>query len=269
MLIDSHAHIDFSAFDGDRERVLARAREQGASVIINVGVDLESSRKGLEIAREYPGVFAAVGFHPNDAGNMKDGDPGRLEELARQERVVAVGEIGLDFYRKSSPQELQREVLARQLDLAARLGLPVVIHCRGAHREMEGILSAWAKARPLAGNGEIGVMHCFSGDIELARRYIELGFLISVAGPVTYPAAHDRREVAANLPLDKLLVETDSPFLAPQAHRGQRNEPAYVALVAERIAAIRGLSVETVAQATADNAIRLFRLPVPEVSIGA
>ncbi len=264
MLVDSHAHIDFPAFDKDRDLVIARARDSGVGVIINVGIDLESSRKSLEIAQEHAGVFAAIGFHPNDAGKMKDGDVSLLEELAQQERVVAIGEIGLDFYRKSSPHQLQREVFIRQLDLAARLGLPVVIHCRDAYRETEDVVTGWVKSHPLAG-GEIGVMHCFSGDIELARRYIGLGFLISLAGPVTYPSAHDRREVAAALPLDKLLIETDSPFLAPQAHRGQRNEPAYVSLVAGRIAGIRGLTVEVVAQATSENTIRLFRLPVSEV----
>jgi TatD DNase family protein len=271
LLIDSHAHIDLAAFDGDREQVLARARQKGVGVIINVGVDLASSRTSLKIAGDHPGVFTAVGFHPNDVGKMAEGDLGLLAELAKGDKVVAIGEIGLDFYRKWSPHQRQLEVFGQQLDLARELGLPVVIHCREAHQEMLEVLVSWVKSAPrsLNSNGEIGVMHCFSGDMELARRYIELGFLISLAGPVTYHSAHDRVEVAGGVPLDKLLVETDSPFLAPQLHRGQRNEPAYVSLVVDRIAGVRGVAAEAVAQATARNAIRLFRLPVRVKGVGA
>ena len=194
---------------------------------------------------------------------MAEGDLGALTELARDSRVVAIGEIGLDFYRKSSPRQCQLEVFQQQLDLATRLGLPVVIHCRQAHQEVLSILTHWVKSTPaLAGNADkLGVMHCFSGNTELAWRYIELGFLISLAGPVTYPKAFDRVEVARQLPLDKLLVETDSPFLTPQLHRGQRNEPSYVSLVVDRIAQIRQIPAETVAQATTQNAVELFHLP--------
>ncbi|MFC1892952.1 TatD family hydrolase [Chloroflexota bacterium] len=263
MLIDSHAHIYMPVFDKDRDQVLARAREKGVGAIVNVGVDLESSRTSLKMAQDYPEVFATVGFHPNDTLRIAEGDLELLAELSQRDKVVAIGEIGLDFYRKTSPHRRQREVFREQLGLAAELALPVVIHCRNAHNEVLDILTGWVKSRPssFAGRGEVGVMHCFSGDVELARRYIELGFLVSLSGPVTYPSASDQVEVARELPLGKLMVETDSPFLAPQLYRGQRNEPSYVSLVVDRIAQLRGVTVEVVAQATMQNAIRFFRLP--------
>ena len=262
MLIDSHTHIDFTIFDDDRDQVLARAREQGVTAIINVGLDIESSRASLHIAQHYPDIFTAVGFHPTMASKMMEGDLNRLAELAEDSRVVAIGEIGLDFYRESSSRQCQLKVFQQQLDLAAELGLPVVIHCRQAHKEVLSILAHWVKSTsPFTSNShEWGVIHCFSGDMKLAQRYIELGFLISLAGSVTYPSALDRVEVARELPLDKLLVETDSPFLAPQLHRGQRNEPSYVSLVVDKIAQIRGTPAELVAQTTAQNAIHLFHL---------
>ena len=263
MLIDSHAHIDMPEFNRDRDQVLARARQQGVSVIINVGVDLASSRVSLKIAQRSPDIFTTVGFHPNSTHKMKEGDLSLLGELAGNSRVVAIGEIGLDFYRKSSPRQRQLEVFQQQLELAAELGLPVVIHCRNAHKEALDIITPWAKSiSHSAGYSHgVGVMHCFSGGMKLAQRYIELGFMISLAGPVTYPSAREGVEVARELPLDKLLVETDSPFLAPQLHRGRRNEPSYVSLIVDKIAQIRNISADLVAQTTAQNAIRLFRLP--------
>ncbi len=215
------------------------------------------------MAQDYPEVFTAVGFHPNDVVNMAEDDLGLLPELALEDKVVAVGEIGLDFYRRLSPRQRQMEVFQQQLDLAAELSLPVVIHCRSAHNEVLSTLTSWVKSASSAATdgGELGVLHCFSGDMKLAWRYIELGFLISLAGPVTYPKALDQVEVASKVPLDKLMVETDSPFLAPQLHRGQRNEPSYVSLVAGRVAQIRGVPAEVVTQATAQNATRLFCLP--------
>jgi TatD DNase family protein len=263
VLIDSHAHLDSPAFNGDRDQVLTRARKQGVSAIINVGVDLESSRASLHIVQRYPDIFTAVGFHPNRASEMRDGDLSLLGELAGNSKVVAIGEIGLDFYRKSTPRQRQLEVFQQQLDLAVELGLPVVIHCRNAHKEVLNVVTPWAKPalRSAGYSYGWGVIHCFSGNIMLARRYIELGFLISLPGSITYPSAGDKIEVARELPLDKLLVETDSPFLAPQLHRGQRNEPAYVSLVVDKIAEVRQVPAETVAQATAQNAINLFHLP--------
>ena len=262
MLIDSHAHLDSPDFDDDRDEVLARARQQEVSTIISVAVDLASSRASLNIAEQYPHIFTAVGFHPNRASEMGPGDLGRLGELADEPMVVAIGEIGLDFYRKSTPRQLQLEVFQQQLDLAAELGLPVVIHCRNAHRDLLDIVTRWVKSisPPAASSRGLGVIHCFSGDVALAWRYVELGFFISLPGSVTYPKEHDKVEVARELPLDKLLVETDSPFLAPQLHRGRRNEPSYLPLIVDKIAQVRQLTSETVARATAQNTVNLFHL---------
>ncbi len=259
MIVDSHAHLDLPVFGKDRDQVIARARQQGVSVIINVGLNVGSSQASLKLAQDYPDVFAAVGFHPNEASRMMNNDLSSLAELTEDSRVVAIGEIGLDFYRKSSPRQRQLEVFREQLDLAAELDLPVIIHCRQAHKEVLNILTHWTKSVSVSGS-ERGVTHCFSGDIKLAQRYIELGFLVSLPGTVTYPSALDLVKVAGELPLDRLLVETDSPFLAPQLYRGRRNEPSYIPLVVNRIAQIRGISADLVAQATAQNAIRLFRL---------
>jgi len=262
-MIDSHAHIDFPDFNKDREEVLVRARQQGVDTIITVGTDLASSRFSLQIAREHKDVFTTVGFHPHNALKLQADDLRQLAELAGDEKVVAIGEIGLDFYRNSSPRQQQMEAFQQQLDLAAELGMPVVIHCRQAHKETLDILSRWVEATsPSANNGRpLGVLHCFSGDTRLAERYIKMGFLISLPGSVTYPSAQDKVEVARWVPLDKLLVETDSPFLTPQLYRGRRNEPSYIPLIVDRIAQIKGLSVEAMAQATAANTVGLFRLP--------
>jgi TatD DNase family protein len=260
LLIDSHAHIDLPEFNKDRDQVLARAIEQGVRAVVHVGLDAESSRRSLAMAKKYDGVFVAVGFHPHEAARMKEGDLESLAELTRDSRVVAIGEIGLDFYRNLSPRQSQLEAFQKQLDLAVELSLPVVVHCRQAHKEVYDILKAWVKAAPA--DSKRGVIHCFSGDIEMARRYIDLGFYISLAGSVTYPSAGELVEVAREIPLDSLLLETDAPFLAPQAHRGKRNEPAYVALTAGKVAQVRQVSTEVVADGAARNTIELFRLPI-------
>jgi TatD DNase family protein len=262
MLIDSHAHIHLDTFDRDREQVFARARQGGVRAIINVGLDAESSRTSLEMAKQYDDVFSTVGFHPHEADKMQDDDLKTLAELAKDERVVAVGEIGLDFYRNLSARKSQIEAFEKQLDLSIELGLPVVIHSRNAHRETYKILSAWVKSTLSVGRLRRGVIHCFSGDIELAQQYLEIGFYISLAGSVTYPSAGELVQVAKEIPLDRLLLETDAPFLAPQAYRGKRNEPAYVALIAEKVAQVRGVRRETVAEAAAKNTISLFKLPI-------
>lgn len=262
MLIDSHAHIDLPDFAQDRDEVLARARQQGVTAIINIGINLESSRESIHIAQRYPDVFTSVGFHPNDTAQLGEGDLGQLAGLTREAKVVAIGETGLDFYRKSSPRQRQLDAFHQQLALAAELRLPIIIHSRNANQEVWDILSRWAKSTsPPADRRLRGVIHCFSGDVELARCYIELGFLISLAGSITFPRALDRVRVVQGLPLDKLLVETDSPFLAPQLHRGRRNEPSYIPLIVERLAQVTGISAEKVARVTAQNAIELFRLP--------
>ncbi|MFA5316142.1 MAG: TatD family hydrolase [Dehalococcoidales bacterium] len=262
-MLDSHAHLDMPVFNSDREAVISRARQQGISTIITIGINLNSSRTALDLAMQHYDIFCSVGIHPHEAEATREGDLDRLVELAENERVIAIGEIGLDFFRNHSPRPRQIEIFSQQLERAAILGLPVIIHCRQAHRELMEILSPWAKSLGGRTNdgGSLGVIHCFSGDSELAHRYFELGFLISIPGTVTYPNAGDIAQVAREVPLDKMLVETDSPYLPPQPHRGQRNEPAYLPLAIEKIARLRGLEPASVGQATAENTFNLFRIP--------
>ena len=258
MLVDSHAHIDAPVYDKDRDQVVARAEEAGVKVIINAGFALRSSRASIKLAQPYAGVFVALGVHPHNAAKVMDGDLKELAQLSHEPKVVAIGEIGLDFYRNLSPREAQIKVFRQQLELAQRLDLPVIIHSRDAREEVFAILAEWAvcyQSKPL------GVLHCFSGDMELAGKYIELGFLISIAGPVTYSSSN-AAQIAQHLPLDRLLIETDCPYLTPVPYRGRRNEPAYLPLVVERVGRIRGVPPDEVAEKTTQNAVHLFRLRV-------
>ncbi len=258
-LVDTHAHLDFDQFDADRPAVIERAKAAGVVAIVNVGADLASSRRAVELAEQYEPIYAAVGMHPHDAKRLDGATLARLRELARRRKVVAVGEIGLDFYRNLSPQDVQRRALQAQLAWAAKMGKPVIIHDRDAHEEIIGILAEWAKGlgdSPPA--GRLGVLHTFSGDVAMAERAIDLGFYISISGPVTYLNARKLPDIVRMLPLDRLLVETDCPFLTPHPYRGKRNEPAFVRLVAERIAELKGLPFNDLALATTANARRLF-----------
>lgn len=262
-LIDTHAHLDFRKFDADRPAVIERARAAGVAAIVNVGTDLTSSRRAVELAGEYDTVYAAVGMHPHDAKKLDGATLAELRDLAQQPGVVAVGEIGLDFYRDLSPRNLQRRAFQAQLAWAAKLGKPVIIHDREAHDQVIEILAGWVAGlgnSPLA--GRLGVLHTFSGDLVMAERAIDLGFYISISGPVTYKNARRLADIVRALPLERLLVETDCPFLAPHPHRGKRNEPAYVRLVAERIAELKGISIDDLATATTANAQRLFGFEV-------
>jgi TatD DNase family protein len=258
-LIDTHAHLDFSKFDADRPAVLERAKAAGVAAILNVGVDVPSSRRAVALAEQYDAVYAAVGMHPHDAKKLDGAALAELRDLARHPKVVAVGEIGLDFYRDLSPREVQRRAFQSQLAWAGRLGKPVIIHDRDAHQEVLGVLTDWAAglgSSPLTGRP--GVLHTFSGDLTMAEKAMELGFCLSISGPVTYQNAGRLPGIVQALPLDRLLVETDCPFLAPHPHRGQRNEPAYVHLVARRIAELKGISLADLAEVTTANARRLF-----------
>ncbi len=255
MLIDTHAHLDFSQFDADREAVIHRAKEAGVGIIVNVGADLESSRRSVALAEEYDGLYAAVGVHPHEAKKLDGATLAALRDLAAHPKVVAVGEIGLDFYRDLSPRDVQRRAFRAQLAWAARLGKPVVIHDREAHDEVLSILADWVAEAP---SSRRGVLHCFSGDLAMARQAVALGFYLGVDGLVTYQNARKLPEIVAWLPLDRLLIETDCPYLTPHPHRGKRNEPAYLRLVAERIAALKEVSVEELAKATTTNACLLF-----------
>lgn len=262
MLVDSHCHLQDSQFDADREQVLDRAREAGVSAFVVVGTDLDSSRRAVDLADSHSEIYAAVAVHPHSAKELDARAVGALERLADSPKVVAVGEIGLDYYRKLSPPEAQLDAFRRQLDLARRLSLPVVIHSRQADEETFGVLAAyeeqalpdWPKDRPL------GVMHCFAGDLMLALRYIQIGFMLSVPGTCTYPKADRICAVAGGIPLRWMAVETDAPYLAPQPHRGGRNEPAYLVDTVSRIAELRGDSFENVASRTAVATAWLFGL---------
>jgi len=253
-LVDSHAHLDSQRFDRDRDGVVGRARAAGVTRIVNPGADLESSRKAVEVAEHHPEVYAAVGVHPHSAVTVTDGALAVLAELADSHRVVAVGEIGLDYYRDLSPRDRQRQALIQQLALARALGLPVIVHIRDAYADAMRILDDEAQ-------GMKGVLHCYSGDLDTARRAIALGWYISIAGPVTYPNAHRLRGVVSQLPLERLLIETDCPYLSPQPRRGKRNEPANVRWVAEQLAETMGVPLERVADVTSMNTEELFGLP--------
>ena len=254
MLADSHAHIDDERFDADREEVVARALAAGVSLIVNIGADMASSARSVALAEKYPGIYAAVGMHPHDSQDMKETDYRQLEQWATHPKVVAIGEIGLDYHYDLSPRSVQKEVFLRQLDLARKTGKPFIIHEREAHADMLDIIRNAAR-------GLNGVFHCFSGSVETAREYLKMGFYISVAGPVTFPKSVKTKEVAKAVPLDRLLVETDSPYLTPQPFRGKRNEPAYVRIVAEEIANLRDISLAELAEATTANVRRLFNIP--------
>ncbi len=260
MLIDTHCHLDFPQFDSDRAAVLARARAVGVRAIVNPGADLASSRRAVALAEAEPMVYAAVGIHPHDAWAFNEATMAALRELATHPKVVAIGEIGLDFYRDRSPRDQQQLAFERQLELAAELHLPVIIHCREAQEPVMATLERWAARHPAPKDGWRGVLHAFSGDRAMAEAAQALGFAIALGGPVTFENARRLHSLVPRLPLDHLLLETDAPYLAPHPHRGQRNEPAWLPLIAEAIARWHGLPTTEIARRTSANAIRLFGL---------
>jgi TatD DNase family protein len=255
-LIDSHCHLDFPQFDKDRDEVLARAVEAGVTAIINPGTDLASSRRAVALAEKYDNVYAAVGVHPHDASTLDPQTLAELRELASHPKVVAIGEIGLDYYRDLSPRAQQRAAFDAQLALAADLDRPVIIHQRESAADVMAALRDWTtEGHPSC------VLHAFSGDEAMADEVVSLGFFIGVGGPLTFQNARRLPEIVPKLPLSCLVVETDAPYLAPHPHRGKRNEPAYVVLVAERLAGLRKLSLDELSRNLTDNTRRLFRLP--------
>jgi len=254
LFFDSHAHLDDRKYDLDRHEMLMRAVEKGVGYITNVGYDIPSSRRSVALAEKYPFIYAAVGIHPHDASGAGEAVLADLRELAVHPKVVAIGEMGLDYYRNLSPRNIQQQVFRQQIDLAAETGKPIIVHDRDAHGDVMAIL----KEEKAAATG--GVLHCFSGSPEMATECIKMGFYISIAGPVTFRNARKLYEIAMMVPLERLLVETDAPYLTPEPHRGKRNESAYVVHVGERIAELRGLSTEELAMATTENAKRLFRI---------
>lgn len=266
-LIDTHAHLDFPEFAKDLDEVIQRARESGVETIITIGTDLASSRKAIVLSQRYPNIFATVGIHPHETKHIKDTDLpnagqaswSELEQLVDREKVVGIGEIGLDFYKDYSPHEVQKTAFIRQLRIARNYAKPIIIHSREAHQDCLEIL------RNEMGEQIRGVAHCFSGSTEVAKEYLKLGFYISVAGPVTFPTALKLRKVVKNIPVERLLLETDSPFLAPQPKRGKRNEPAYLVYCVEEFSRIYGLSVDEIARITTLNARKLFGI---NISVG-
>ncbi|MGA7731238.1 MAG: TatD family hydrolase [Chloroflexia bacterium] len=252
-LVDSHAHLDSEDYDGDREAVVRRAWEFGLVAIVTIGIEPGDWDKTLRIAGEHGGVYPALAVHPNSAGQANDETLARLRTLCKEHKAVAVGETGLDYYREYVPHEKQRESFRAHLALARELDLPVIIHNRDAGQDVLKVLRE-------DGRGTRGVMHSFSGDVAYAKECIELGYMISLAGPVSFRKATDKHSVAREVPLDRLLVETDCPFLTPEPFRGRRNEPAYVAYTARAIADLRGVPLEAVATATTENAMKLFGL---------
>lgn len=253
MFIDSHVHLDDPRFDQDRETIIDELKENDIEFVFNIGADKESSLSTIELAKKYEHIYAVIGVHPHSAIELEEQGIEWLRDLAKHDKVVAIGEIGLDFYYDNSPRDIQRKWFKTQLELAKELDLPVVIHTRDAAKETFDIL------KEAASDGKLKVLlHCYSGSEEMAVDYVKLGFFIALGGAVTFKNARVPRQVAAAVPLCNLLIETDCPYMTPEPFRGKRNEPKHVSLVAEKIAEIKGLSVEEVAKATAENAMRFF-----------
>jgi TatD DNase family protein len=257
MLIDTHCHLDEDAFSGDVEKCLDRCREAGVFRVITIGTTLESSRTAIALAEKHPEVFATVGIHPNYAATAGEDDWPEVEKLAGHPRVVGIGETGLDRYWDHSPIELQLDYFHRHLALSRAHKKPFIIHCRDADSDVLEVLRA-----EFAAHGPLhGVMHCFSGSNDMAEECLRLGMVLSFAGPITFKKNADLRSVAASAPLDRIMVETDAPYLAPTPNRGKRNEPAWVKFTAKQLAEARGLTLEDLAAATTANATRVFSLP--------
>lgn len=252
MLIDTHVHLNVQAFDEDRHEVIERARENGIRRMINVGFNRETIPGSIALAEQYDFIYSTVGWHPADAKDMTPNDLEWIESLCRHEKVVAIGEIGLDYYWDTSPKDVQARVFREQIRLARKLGMPIVIHNRDAHHDVVQILRE-EKAAEVG-----GVMHCYSGSWETAKMCLDMNFYISFGGPVTFKNAKQPKEVLAKVPLDRLVIETDAPYLAPHPYRGKRNESSYVRLVAETAAQIKGISMEELAEITSQNAVSIF-----------
>jgi len=254
MLFDTHVHLNVRQFDDDREETINRAREAGVSNMVVVGFDHETIPKAIELAEQYEFIYAAVGWHPVDAIDFTDKELGMLKDLSAHPKVVALGEMGLDYHWDKSPKSVQKQVFRKQIRLAKKLNMPIIIHNREATEDIITILRE-EEAETIG-----GIMHCYSDSPDYIEASLAMNFYISLGGPVTFKNATLPKEVAKMVPLERLLIETDCPYLTPHPYRGKRNEPAYVTLIAEKIAELRGLSVEELAQATTENAKRLFRL---------
>lgn len=253
-LVDTHCHLDMESFADDFDQVIENGLRAGVKTVITIGIDLNSSRRAVQFAERYPSVFATVGVHPHNADKVTDKDFTVICELANHEKVVGYGEIGLDYTKMYAAKEKQQEIFSRQLIMAKELNLPVIIHDRDAHADT---LDALKNLAPFPAGG---VMHCFSGSLDFARQIIKLGFFISIPGIVTFKNAHSLHEVARKIPAETILLETDAPFLAPVPYRGKRNEPARIIHTAAKVAELRDISVEKLAEVTSINAGKLFNI---------
>lgn len=254
MLFDTHAHYDDERFELDRSDVIERAHRSGVSYIINAASDIKSCEEGIAFARKYEYMYAAVGVHPHEVGKLDENTLDRIGQLAKEEKVVAIGEIGLDYYYDTAPREIQKHWFAQQINLARELQLPIIVHDRDAHQDSMNILKD-NKANEVG-----GVFHCYSGSVEMAKELIDYNFYISVGGALTFKNAKKLVEVVRWVPMERLLIETDCPYLTPEPHRGKRNDSSYVRFVAEKMAQIKELSFEEVAEITLENAKKLFRI---------
>jgi TatD DNase family protein len=258
VLADTHCHLDLSAFDSDLEAVLDRARAEGIKHILVPGIDLDSSRKAVRLAERYADVHAAVGVHPHRSATWSDAVANEMRTMAESPAVCAIGETGLDFYRNLAPHDVQRRAFREQLALAAELGLPVVIHSRQALDDVMNTLLRWSEELPSNLHGRAGVLHAYSGDIKSASKVWAEGFYIGVAGPVTYRKADQRRQITAQIPAERLLLETDAPYLTPHPHGRKRNEPAFVRVIGKEVSRLFGMSEAEMAGITSRNADKLF-----------
>lgn len=259
-MVDTHAHLDMNPFRQDRTEVISQARDSGVSTIITVGLNLKSSQQAVNLAEKHTEVLATAGFHPHEASQVSEADIATLAKIADHPRVVAIGETGLDFHRNYAPREAQLQVLKWQLEVAAKMELPVIIHCREAEPDLLTVLRDWASSHQAPPGKPIGVIHCFNSDADTARQYLDMGFFISLGAYIGYPASTGMYDTIRSIPQDRLVVETDCPYLPPQSHRGQRNEPAYLPFTIRTLAEIREVPPETVARETTRNAHRLFRI---------
>jgi len=260
-MVDTHCHLNFDAYDDDLTHVLDEARRQQVTRFIIPAVDLATSESALRLAEQHPGISAAIGVHPNSTADFTPETLQALRALSARPHLVAIGEIGLDYYWDKSPKEAQWAAFEAQLALASELGLPVIIHNREAHEDTIAILERWAAALPPVLQGRAGVMHSFSAPLATAERALACGFYIGFSGPLTFKKADDLRRIAASIPPERLLVETDAPYLTPEPHRGQRNSPAYIPHIVERLASVQRLDADALAAQTTRNAQHLFALP--------
>lgn len=252
MFFDTHTHLDDEKFDTDRDEIIESLKDEGLSLAVNIGANIETSRNSIALAEKYDFIYASVGVHPNDTGDMTESDLAQIEEWAKHPRVVAIGEIGLDYHYDEPEPEIQKKWFKKQLELAKKLNMPYVVHDRDAHADVLDIIKKVGYFN--------GVMHCFSGSSEMARQVTDLGMYVSIAGQVTFKNAPKVQAVAQSVPLDKLLIETDSPYLTPEPFRGKRNNSAYVKYTAQKIAELRGMTIDEIAKVTMENGKRFYNI---------